>query len=438
MEGLPNKFKIFFVLVTASAAIVLGWNVLHTDWNKILLIHVLVFGILGIASESLPVALPKGGYVTVSYPIFLSALILFPLGVALAAMALSGLFFFGKLSSEEPLYKRVFNASQYVLSLAVTYLVMEFFKSSSFQFDWKWIILYIVVAFVFLIINISIVSFALGAMTNKSARSIWISNFSWSIPNSLALVPLGFLLALLYKYWGALALFLLFIPLLACRHAFQLYVDMRENYLNTVEALVQALEAKDTYTSGHSERVGKLAVAMAEELGMNDDKIESLKYAAVLHDVGKIGVSEIILNKEGKLLDPDWEAIRSHPVIGQTIIKKIKFLFDIGQVVRHHHERFDGNGYPDRIKGEEIPLESRIIAVADTYDAITSDRSYRKGTTHDMAIAELNRVSGSQLDPELVVIFCKVVTNELTDRAVSADQGQILDHSGSVRGEVCS
>jgi len=281
--------------------------------------------------------------------------------------------------------------------------------------------LYVIAAVVYMVLNITFVAVALGSILNKSTRSIWISNFRWSLPHSIALIPLGFLLALLYKSWGPLGLLLLFIPLLASRHAFQLYVDMRENYLSTVEALVQALEAKDTYTSGHSERVGKLAVAMAEEMKMSEDKIQSLKYAAVLHDVGKIGVSEIILNKEGKLMEAEWEAIRSHPVIGQTIIKGIKFLFDIGHVVRHHHERYDGNGYPDRIKGEEIPLEARIIAVADTYDAITSDRSYRKGRTHDEALEELKRVSGSQLDPELVEAFCKVVTCELTARTVSAD-----------------
>ncbi|GAB6153179.1 HD-GYP domain-containing protein [Desulfosporosinus burensis] len=425
MESLPKKFKLFFTVVTASATVVLGWNILHTDWSITLFVHLLIFGILAIASESLPVALPKGGYVTVSYAIFLSSLILFPLGVTLTAVALSGLIIIGKAGIEQPLYKRVFNASQYVLSLAAAYGAMNFFDPSSFQFDWKSLLHYLIAASVFMVMNITIVSIALGMMFNKSPWSIWLCNIRWSVPNFMALVPLGFLLALLYDKYGPLGVILLFIPLLASRHAFQLYIDMRENYLNTVEALVQALEAKDTYTSGHSARVGKLAVAMAEGLEMNDDKIESLKYAAVLHDVGKIGVSEIILNKEGKLLDSEWESIRSHPVMGQTIIKSIKFLFDIGQVVRHHHERFDGNGYPDGIKGTEIPLESRIIAVADTYDAITSDRSYRKGSTHDEAIAELRKVAGSQLDPAMVEIFCKVVTSEMTERTVSADQGQI-------------
>ncbi|WP_407306529.1 HD-GYP domain-containing protein [Desulfosporosinus sp. SB140] len=425
MESLPKKFKLLFLIVTSCAMIVLGWNILHTDWNLTQLFHLLVFGMLAVASESLPVALPKGGYVTVSYPIFLSALILFPLGVTLTAMALSGLIIFGKVASEQPFYKRVFNGSQYVLSLAIAYSVMDFFKPTSLQFDLKSLLLYLMAASIFMVINITIVSIALGVMFEKSPWAIWVSNIRWSVPNFIALVPLGFLLALIFQNYGPLGLSLLFIPLLVSRHAFQLYVDMRENYLNTVEALVQALEAKDTYTSGHSARVGKLAVIIAEGLEMSEEKIESLKYAAVLHDIGKIGVSETILNKEGKLLDSEWKSIRSHPFMGQTIIKNIKFLFDIGQIVRHHHERYDGKGYPDSISGEKIPLESRIIAVADTYDAITSDRSYRKGKNHEEAINELKRVAGSQLDPELVEVFCKVVTPESASQMANAGQIKI-------------
>lgn len=438
MESIPSKFKLFFTLITTSAAIVSGWNIIYMNWDTPQLINLLVFGILAIASESLPVALPKGGYVTVSFAVFLSSLILFPLGVTLAATALSALIIFGKAGLEQPLYKRVFNASQFILSLAAAYGVMNCFNYS-IKTDFKLLILYLIAAAVYMVTNTTIVAIALSMLSCKSPWSIWVSNLRWGLPNFMALIPLGFLLVLLYKNWGALGLCLLFIPLLASRHSFQLYIDMRENYLNTVEALVQALEAKDTYTSGHSERVGKFAVSIAEEIKMSEDKIQSLKYAAVLHDVGKIGVSEIILNKEGALQEPEWEAIRSHPVIGQTIIKGIKFLFDIGDVVRHHHERYDGRGYPDGIIGEEIPLESRIIAVADTYDAITSDRSYRKGKTHDEAIAELKRVAGTQLDSNLVEVFCKIVTIEMKVRTASTGhiQTAVICQDGT-RGEVCS
>ncbi|SHH28375.1 HD domain-containing protein [Desulfosporosinus lacus DSM 15449] len=424
MENISVKLKLFFTIIVTSATIILLWNMINTDWTKTQLINFLIFCILAIASESLPVALPKGGYVTVSYSIFLSSLILFPLGVTLSAMALSGLLIFGKASLEQPLYKRVFNASQYVISLSVAHVAISYSEIPFFQFEIRSIIFYIIAATIYMVMNMTIVAIVLGLVSNKSPWSIWIVNFRWAVPNFMALVPLGFLLALIYKDWGAQGILLLFIPLLISRHAFQLYIDMRENYLDTVEALVQALEAKDTYTSGHSARVGKLAVAVAEGIEMSEEKIEFLKYAAALHDVGKIGVSEVILNKEGELLEVEWEAIRSHPVIGQTIIKGIKFLFDIGQVVRHHHERFDGKGYPDGIQGEEIPLESRIIAVADTYDAITSDRSYRKGRTHDEAIAELKRVAGSQLDPKIVEVFCNVVTDEVAQR-VNVEHVQI-------------
>jgi len=155
MEGLPKRFKLFFILVTATAIIVLGWNILHTDWNKVLIIHVLIFGILGIVSESLPVALPKGGYVTVSYPIFLSALILFPLGVTLTAVVLSGMLIFGNAGIAQSLYKRVFNASQYILSVAVARVIMNICEPSSFQINPKFLIMYAVAAIIFMVLNVT-------------------------------------------------------------------------------------------------------------------------------------------------------------------------------------------------------------------------------------------------------------------------------------------
>jgi HD-GYP domain-containing protein (c-di-GMP phosphodiesterase class II) len=425
MNNLPLKFRRLFILVTGLAAVVFIFSIVNTQWSPTEIGHIFIFGILAIASESLPVALPRGGFVTVSYAVFFSAVILFPAGVSLSIAILGGLFVLGKAGKDQALYKRLFNGSQYLLSQAAAAYVLKLTGIEGFHYILSSLIVYIAVAFTYMIVNITIVTFALGFLQQKSPWSIWISNMQWALPNFMALVPIGYLMALIFNNYGTTGLFLLFIPLLASRHSFQLYMDMRENYLNTVEALVQALEAKDTYTSGHSARVGKLAVIIAEGLEMSEDKIEALKYAAVLHDVGKIGVSETILNKDGKLLEAEWEIIRSHPVIGETIIKSIKFLFDIGQVVRHHHERYDGEGYPDGIKGEEIPLESRIIAVADTYDAITSDRSYRKGKTHDEAIQELKRVSGSQLDPKLVEVFCKVVTPESVTQIVSTAKVQI-------------
>ncbi len=423
MKDLPKSFKGLFIVITLLALVIWIRAICQMNWAMIDVFHLLIFGLLAAASESLPVSLPRGGYVTVSFAVFICAAILFPFGVSVSVAAIGGLFVFGKEVQGEPFYKRVFNASQFVVAICAASVVLKL-TATGFSVAPVTIIIYLAAAFTYMLTNITLVAIALGVLQNKSPWFIWIGNIQWSIPNFMALAPLGLLMALIYDNYGSGGLLLLFIPLLISRHSFQLYIDMRENYLNTVEALVQALEAKDTYTSGHSERVGKFSVAIAEEIKMSDEKIVFLKYAAVLHDIGKIGVSETILNKEGKLLDLEWESIRAHPVIGQTIIKKIKFLFDIGLVVRHHHERYDGKGYPDGIKGEEIPLEARIIAVADTYDAITSDRIYRKGRTHDEAIAELKRVAGTQLDPEIVEIFCKVVKSESSVRTVRTDQLQ--------------
>ncbi len=408
MQNIPKEFKRFFILITMMALAVLIWTLLRAEWTSRAVLDLLVFSVLMILSESLPVALPMGGYVSVGYAIVYAAIILFPMEAFPLVAAAGGLFVFGKGTVDQPLYKRIFNASQYVLSMSTARLVLVFLGQINFQLNFISVLIYFSVAVAYIMTNITLVAIALGALQGKSPWSIWRGNIRWSYLSFLGLSPLGLLMALVYQSYGRFALVLLFIPLLLSRHSFQLYMDMRQNYLDTVEALVQALEAKDSYTSGHAGRVADLAVAMAEELGMAEDKQEFLKYAGILHDVGKIGVDEGILNKRVPLLNSEWAAIREHPVIGETIIKKINFLFDISTVVRHHHERYDGQGYPDGLKGEAIPLEARIIAIADTYDAITSDRSYRKGRTPREAVQELRRIAGTQLDPELVNVFIKI------------------------------
>jgi uncharacterized domain HDIG len=418
MKTLSKGFQLFFVIITLSAIVILFRTVCHTEWIGMVL-NLLVFGIIAVVCESMPVALPDGGYVSVSYAIFLSSIVLFPLGITLSVVALSSLLVFGKARGNDPIYKRIFNASQFVLSAAAAHSILRLTGHEAFTVNLSWILTYFAMALIYMFVNMSIVTLAIGLIYKKSPWSVWVKDIKWGIPNYMALAPLGLLLALIYQNFGIWGLVLLFVPLLFSRHSFQLYMDLRENYLNTVEALVQALEAKDTYTSGHSSRVGKLAASMAIEMNMSEDKMDLLKYASVLHDVGKIGVSEFILNKKDKLLDSEWESIRNHPVIGEEIVKKIKFMYDIGQVTRHHHERFDGNGYPDGLQGELIPLESRIIAVADTYDAMTSNRSYRNAKTHEEAITELRRVAGTQLDPKLVDVFCKVISYELASELVN-------------------
>ncbi len=187
-----------------------------------------------------------------------------------------------------------------------------------------------------------------------------------------------------------------------------LYRQLEEAFLGTVETLVQALEAKDEYTAGHSRRVAALSVAIAEQLGMSAEHLRELRLEAMLHDIGKIGVSEAILNAPRRLTDEEFRHIQQHTVFGDTILTPLGGLEEVRAVVRSHHERWDGSGYPDGLEGDDIPSNGRIVAVADTVDAITSRRSYRDAGAIEKALAEVQRCSGSQFDPRVVQAFLEI------------------------------
>jgi putative nucleotidyltransferase with HDIG domain len=189
----------------------------------------------------------------------------------------------------------------------------------------------------------------------------------------------------------------------------QLFEELRTNYFRTIEALATAIEAKDPYTHGHSTRVADYAIATARQLNMTDEEIETMQTAAYLHDVGKIGIPEPILTKPGKLTKEEFEIIKTHPEISARILAPVNFHGEVISIVRHHHERVDGLGYPDRIEGGLIPVQARILSVADAFDAMTSVRPYRPAITSDDAKAELLRCAGTQFDQKIVEAFLKTL-----------------------------
>lgn len=184
-----------------------------------------------------------------------------------------------------------------------------------------------------------------------------------------------------------------------------LYADMQNTFKETMQGLALALETKDAYTRGHSECVTRLCDATAIQMNLDPAFKAVLHQAAVLHDIGKIGISSAILNKPGGLSPEEYNVIKSHPGMGKRILEPISFLKDVVPIVYHHHERWDGSGYPEGFMETEIPLGARVMAVADAYDAMTSDRAYRKGLPHAVAARELQRCAGSQFDPECVENF---------------------------------
>jgi len=183
--------------------------------------------------------------------------------------------------------------------------------------------------------------------------------------------------------------------------------DLKSAYFYTIKAVTNSIEARDPYTKGHSERVARFAKAIAEELNWDKNEIELIDWGGILHDVGKIGVYDSILNKQGKLTDSEYDDIKLHPLIGAQIVEGISFLESIIPYILEHHERFDGKGYPRGVAGENISIKGRLLAVADTFDAMTSDRPYRKALESEDALKEILKNRGTQFDSEVVRAFEK-------------------------------
>jgi ribonuclease P protein subunit RPR2 len=184
--------------------------------------------------------------------------------------------------------------------------------------------------------------------------------------------------------------------------------ELKDSYLATVKSLAAAVEAKDEYTGGHIQRVHALGLLLAEVVVPEEASDPQLSYGFLLHDIGKLAVPDAVLNKPGPLDEDEWRLLKQHPEQGAKILSAIPFLDGALDVVRHHHERWDGSGYPDGLQGEEIPLWARIFAVVDTVDAVTSDRPYRPGRPIGAAIHELRKEAGTQFDPECVEAFLRV------------------------------
>ena len=188
--------------------------------------------------------------------------------------------------------------------------------------------------------------------------------------------------------------------------------QLEQAYLDMVQTLRYTVEAKDTYTRGHSDRVSEYSVLIGEKLGLPEAQIKTLRIGGLFHDIGKIGIPDSILLKPGKLTDDEYSEIKNHPSIGAHILGSAKIFQDIIPIVKHHHEKYDGNGYPSRLKGDEIPYLARIAAVADTFDAMTSRRSYRGPIDVEQVKEEIKRCEGTQFDPQIAEVFLDILNNE--------------------------
>jgi putative nucleotidyltransferase with HDIG domain len=411
---LPIRIKIFIAVIISLAGIISYLVFRINAGQPIDWIALAFWTFLAILTESLVLRLPSGMGLSVSLAILLAALLSKGILVAVIATVFGFLFRVVKVEGKNKFahffntipYKSFFNASQSVVAIGISGIIFHILGGKSGIFS---ILLTIQIVISYTLINSIIMSLFFALLRRQSFIRVWISNMRGIILNVLLVGIMGIILFLAFDSYGYGAVLLFLGPLLLARFSFKQYSDLRETYLETIKAFNELTEAKDAYTGEHSSRVEIYAVALAEHLKLPDHKINNIRMAAILHDIGKIGIDDNIIKKPAGLTDSEYELIKKHPVIGADIIQKVNFLRDVSKIMRHHHERYDGKGYPSNLKMDEISVESAILSLADVYDAITSRRPYRNARSFEEAKTEIFANAGTQFDPKLAKAFIEVM-----------------------------
>jgi len=399
---IPERVRLLIVLISATALIILVRVSIpfpeHIDVARMLL-----WVTMTLIAAAFPVKLQSGVVLHTTTASLIAAVFDSGLPQPFAAcwVALIGTIELRDIRRELPWYGTVYNRSDYVLSAFAAWLAwaaVDPLVGGPFGVLPQ----VVVVGLVFGAVNLFLVVIAVSRRENTAASRVWQTTFGNVLPGLIGLVPLGWLMSVVADKVGIWAALVFMIPLLLARYSFTKYVDTRSLFFGTVSALSQAIDAKDGFTRGHADRVSRIAGAIARQMGLSEKLIEQIELAGLLHDIGKIGVEDRVLMKPARLDEDETELMRRHPIYGAAILEPSAALRPLVQSVLHHHENFDGTGYPEGLKGEGIPLGSRIIIVGDAYEAMTSDRIYRKALGHDRAMDQLNKYKGVQFDPKVV------------------------------------
>ena len=404
--------------------------------NTEVYVGVIILSILGAIAESLSMAVDENKAISISFAIDISALLLFGLAPA-AIVAFCTVFFsisdFGRGHKEHvlntPIYITLFNASNYILSILALGFVYKFIGSKMINppdflinFGLKadfakvvnnWLVQslipILVGLFVYVIVNNLMFMFYFITVSGPRPNMLqeWFKIFQWSAISMFFIGLLGVFLTIIYWGFNPYIVLLFFFPFLMFRYAYAGMTSIQKGYIDTIQAFSAALEVKDHYTIGHARRVEKYCEIIAMEMGLSLGRTKVLKYASLLHDIGKIGISEAILNKSDRLTIDEYEEIKKHPVIGAQMLENIQFLKKEVRIIRAHHVHYDGKGYPADAADDAKMLEAQILCAADSFDAMTSDRAYRPAMSMEEAIDEMIRYSGSQFAPEVVTNFIR-------------------------------
>ncbi len=374
-------------------------------WNA-----VAAFVILGIVSDSFSFTIPFAKVSTsVSFVPFLAAVPLLPHPWPMVIGGITG-FVADRFVRRKPLLRVWFNTAQYMLATGLGALVYWELggRVSLDSFDFA-LFPFLSLVLVYFVVNKGSVALAVSFSSGVAIREAWDRIGKDAFTTDLLSSTLAVLLVFLYVKLQLLGLAILIFPLFLVRQLYQMNLQLQEELEEKLELMVKAMEARDPYTSGHSRRVSEYALAIARELRLSASELDAVKRAALLHDVGKIYEEFApLLRKEGKLTPEEKMTMQTHVTrSAQLVATAARLRGIIENMIRHHHENFDGTGYPDGLTGKEIPVGARIIMIADTLDAMTTDRPYRLAMSLARAIEELEEYAGQQFDPELVRLVAK-------------------------------
>lgn len=367
-------------------------------------------------ASALPVRFPRGNLVSVNTAPILASMVLG--GPAAAGLVTwLGTTEWRELRGRIPWYGTLYNHAAIAGPAVVSAFVYELIVATAGPNNAVELVATSVAGLVFFGLNSVAVSALIALRQGAPVTASIRTNLGEISTKLVALAPLSWLMAFVYLRVGWWASVLFVLPLYTTREAYHRFVEMREMFTSTVRALASAVDARDKWTAGHSNRVQEIAIVIAKEMRVSPALLEAIEWGGLLHDVGKIGVRDGVLLKEDRLTRDERIEMNRHPEIGATIAGQVKQLAPEVPIIRHHHEWFNGSGYPDRLEGQNIPLGARILHVADAFEAMTSPRPYRpRPLTTEQALKEIRKYTGIQFDPVVVDAFVRTpYVNEVAD-----------------------
>ena len=417
MEAVPARARAYVACTVVGALLcLLPLLAVHTSWRAVALLALLYAGCEQAAA--------RWRFAGTFYPVLLAGAFLLPPPAA-ALVALPGALL-SRVDQRPRRLRRAWRAAQLVLGVWAAGRVHWSLggRDAVVASDFPYALVPAGAAVLAFCLVLTALDGGIRALAERvPVRRAWRGLFVRSLAPVVVHGLAGLMMAVLWRSpYGPVAALLVLLPMCVSWWVFTQYHRERAAHQATIRALVQAVDIKDEYTRGHSERVGQASMMIARELGMDDERVEVLRFAGILHDVGKLGVPTRLLRKDGPLTPEERRVIELHPEYGHEMVRGIGFLGEARAAVLHHHERLDGSGYPYGLRGSQIPESARVVAVADAFDAMTSTRCYRRARPVPVALEELERCAGAQFDPRMVAALVQALARSGWHPAVTADE----------------